>query len=231
MEQQEENKITDKYYNHLKPHKLPEGDIDLFALSGQRRNEAIVGGEDKDWYAYCTGYWRAADVLVDHLVQSDLLERHDYSEHWESIAYSILYLYRHHLELRLKQLFIACEGILETIKNEHSLLMLWRIFYERYEKFCKEYNLNSEELSEENFRDINVVEKIITQFDEIDKNSQKLRYPVDKVGKVSLPPMKIDMVHLREILGWANQFLDGWSCGIYECWQAELANRDAARHS
>lgn len=231
MEQQEENKIAAKYYDHLKQYKLPEGDVNLFARSGQRRNEAIVGGEDKDWYAYCTGYWRAADALVDYLVQADLVTRRDYSIHWESIAYSVLFLYRHYLELRLKQLFITCDGKLETINNEHSLLKLWNVFYERYEAFCKEYNLNSEESSEESLKEIKTVAEIIAQFNKIDENSQNLRYPIDKTGRVSLPLMQIDMVRLKETLGWASQFLDSWSYGIYECWQAELKSRYEAEHS
>lgn len=230
MERQEENKIAAKYYD-LEPYKRPEGGIDLFARSGNRRNEAIIGGEDKDWYAYCTGYWRAADALVNYLIQADLATRRDYSIHWESIAYSILFLYRHYLELRLKQLFITCDGKLEIVNNEHSLLKLWKVFYERYEAFCKEYSLDSEELSEESLKDIKAVAEIITQFNKIDENSQKLRYPVDKSGRVSLPPMQIDMVRLKEMLGWASQFLDAWSDGIYECWQAELKSRYEAEHS
>lgn len=229
MEQQEENKIAAKYYD-LTQYERPEGDLNLFARSGNRRNEVIIGGEDKDWYAYCTGYWRAADALVRYLIQADLPTRRDYSTHWESVAYSILFLYRHYLELRLKQLFITCGGELETVNNVHSLLKLWEIFSERYEAFCKEYNLQSEELSEESFKDINTAGKIIAQFNEIDAKSEIFRYPTDKKGRVILPPMQIDIVRLKEMLGWTSQFLDAWSNGIYECWQAELQSRYEAKH-
>ncbi len=221
---QEENEKAAKYYD-LTIYKCPEGDIDLFAKSGNRRNEVIIGGEDKDWYLYCTGYWKAADALVGYLIQDDLSTRRDYSAHWESVGYSILFLYRHYLELRLKQLFITCGGELETINREHSLLKLWKVFSEQYKVFCKEYNLDSEEPSEESLKDIDTVEKIIIQFNDIDQSSQIFRYPTDREGKVRLKPMQIDMVHLKETLGWASQFLDGWSSGIYECWQEELRRR------
>ena len=57
---QEENRKAAKYYN-LMQYKRPEGDVNLFARSVHRRNEVIIGGEDKDWYSYCTGYWKAAE--------------------------------------------------------------------------------------------------------------------------------------------------------------------------
>jgi len=221
---QKEDRKAAKYYD-LTQYKRPEAEIYLFARSVSQRNEVIIGGEDKDWYSYCTGYWRAADALVRYLIQDDLSTRRDYSTHWESVGYSILFLYRHYLELRLKQLFITCGGDLKTVSREHSLLRLWEVFFKRYEGFCKEYNLDSEEPSEESLKDIETVGKIIAQFNDIDKSSQIFRYPTDRGGKVKLMPMQIDMVRLKEMLGWASQFLDSWSLGIYECWQEELRSR------
>ena len=46
--------IAAKYYE-ITQYQRPESDLDLFARSANRRNEVIIGGEDKDWYAY----WRA----------------------------------------------------------------------------------------------------------------------------------------------------------------------------
>ncbi len=74
-------------------------------------------------------------------------------------------------------------------------------------------------------KDIKTVEKIIAQFNDIDESSQIFRYPTDRDGRVKLPPMQIDMVRLKEMLGWVSQFLDAWSDGIYECWQEELRSR------
>jgi len=48
----------------------PDSTVKLFASSGIRQNEVIVGGNDNDWDLYCMGYWRAADALVDHLTQT-----------------------------------------------------------------------------------------------------------------------------------------------------------------
>lgn len=232
MKQREENRIAAKYYeDELTQYKRPEGDLNLFTRSGNRRNEVIIGGEDNDWDSYCTGYHRAASALIRYIVQDDLPRRRDYSRHWESIGYTILFLYRHYLELRLKKLFITCGGDLERVNNEHSLLKLWEIFFKQYEAFCKEYNLDSEEPSEKSLKDIKTAETIITQFNEIDAKSEIFRYPTDKKGRVILPPAQIDIVCLKEMLGWTSQFLDAWSDGIYECWQAELQSRYEAKHS
>ena len=233
MEQQEENRIAAKYYeDELTEYKRPEGDFNLFSRSGNRRNEVIIGGEENNWDLYCTGYHRAASALVRYLIQADLPTRRDHSAYWESISYTILFLYRHYLELRLKKLFITCGGNLEAINNERRLLKLWGIFYKQYQAFCKEYNLDSEEPSEESLKDIETTKKIITQFNEIDAKSLKFRYPLDRDGKIQLSPVQIDLVHLKEMLGWTSQFLDAWNDGIYECWQAELQNRyEANRNS
>lgn len=222
--QKEENRKAAKYYD-LTIYTRPEGDLNLFKRTGSRRHEVIIGGKENDWDVYCEGYRRAADALVPHLTQEEYSERRDYSTYWESISYTILFLYRHYLELRIKELFIACGGSLDTTKNEHSLSNLWGLFRKKNEEFNQEYGIQSEELSEENVKDIKTAGEIIVQFDNIDKKSQVLRYPIDKRGKVTLDTIQIDMVRIKEMLGWTGQLLDGWSLGIYECWQAELKRR------
>lgn len=210
QQQREENKIAARYYD-LPRYERPEGDLDPFATSGNRRNEIIIGGENNDWDLYCTGYWRAADALIRYLTQVELSARRDYSRYWESMGYAILFLYRHYLELRLKELFIACGGRLEAITSEHSLLRLWGAFLEQY---CLLSGKPLEEVSKD--KDIETAGKIIAQFNEIDEKSQIFRYPIDKRGQVKLQRKRIDMVRLREMLGWTSQFLDGWSIGLAE---------------
>lgn len=46
--------------------------------------------------------------------------------------------------------------------------------------------------------------------------SQVFRYPIDNKGQVTVPPIQIDIVRLKEMLGWVCQLLDGWSVGVYE---------------
>jgi len=93
--------------------------------------------------------------------------------------------------------------------NEHSLLNLWK-------ELRKQDDVQTEDLDPETLKDIETAEKIITQFDEIDRKSQVFRYPVDRTGRVTVPPIQFDLVRLKEMLGWTSQFLDGWSTGVYE---------------
>ena len=189
----------------------PNGTASLFASSGIRQNEVIVGGDDNDWNVYCMGYWRAADSLVDHLTQTrDPSARRPYAAYWESQAYAALFLYRHYLELRLKELFLAYGGNPTKINNEHVLLNIWGEVWKQAE------DARSEELSIDSLKDLEAAENIIVQFDDIDRKSEVFRYPNDKKGKITLPRMQIDIVRLKEALGWLSQVLDGWSAGIYE---------------
>jgi len=207
--EQGKNSSAEELYE-LIPYPRPEGDIDLFSRSGNRWHEVIIGGKDNDWNSYCTGYRRAGNALVNHIIQkNDNSQRRDYSRYWESPAYATIFLYRHYLELRLKELILAYGGNLSEINKEHSLLNLWR-------ELRKQDDVQSEEMSTEILMDLETAEKIITQFDDIDEKSQVFRYPVDKKGRVTAPPIQIDMVRMKEMLGWLGQFLDGWSVGVYE---------------
>jgi len=78
----------------------------------------------------------------------------------------------------------------------------------------------TEEQADDFLKDLEAAEKIIVQFDDIDGKPEVFRYPKDKNGKITLPRMQIDIVKLKEALGWLRQFLDGWSAGIYEYKQA-----------
>lgn len=189
----------------------PDSTVKLFASSGIRQNEVIVGGNDNDWDLYCMGYWRAADALVDHLTQTrDPSAQRPYAAYWESQAYAALFLYRHYLELRLKELFMAYGGEPAKINNEHVLLNIWR------EVRQQDDDTRAEEPSPDSLKDVDAAENVIVQFDDIDRKSEVFRYPKDKKGEVTLPSIQIDMIRLKEALGWLSQFLDGWSVGVYE---------------
>lgn len=199
----------DELYD-LVPYPRPEGDIDLFSRSRNRDHEVIIGGKDNDWDTYCIGYRRAAAILVNHITHKHYHSiRRDYSIYWESPAYATIFLYRHYLELRLKELFLAYGGDLSQVNRVHSLQTLW-------ERLRKLDDVQSQSLQPEISKDLETAEKIILQFNEFDKKSEAFRYPIDKKEKVTVPGIQFDLVRLKEILGWLSNFLDGWSVGVYE---------------
>ncbi len=200
------------------PHYTRPNSVDiLFTSSGQRRNEVFLRGRDNDWDAYCLGYWRSADALVDHVIQTNnpSVER-PYAIYWESQAYAILFLYRHYLELRLKEMYLACGGDLKQVNKAHGLLKLWMLVREQ------EKRVTQEETPDEVSDDMNSAENIIKEFDRIDVDSQAFRYPINRKGKTTIVPMELDLIRLQKALGWLSQFLDGWSCGIYEYTQTPI---------
>lgn len=133
------------------------------------------------------GYWRAADALIDHVTQKRNQEvERPYAAYWESQAYAILFLYRHYLELRLKELIIAYGGEPSHFDREHRLLKIW----EELEKLDE--SSRTEELVEEVLTDLEIAKKIMGAFDDIDANSQTFRYPQDRKGKAT--------IELRELI-------------------------------
>lgn len=189
----------------------PDKASDLFASSGKRRDEVMMGGKDNDWDLYCMGYWRAADALVDHITQNRNadLER-PYASYWESQAYAALFLYRHYLELRLKEMLLGYAGDFSSIDREHRLLNLWEALVRREQEVLRESP------SGEAIADLETAKRIISEFDRMDKDSQAFRYPKDRKGQLTIPPIQFDLVLLKEALGWLSQLLDGWSLGIHE---------------
>lgn len=212
----QEGKLSmfDELYD-LVTYPRPEGDIDLFYHSKKRQREVIIGGKDIDWGIYCIGYRRAANVLVNHITQKHVKSvRRDYSRYWESPVYAIVFLYRHYLELRLKELILAYGGSFKKVSNEHTLLNLWI-------ELRKLDNTNPDALDNETVKDIEVAEKIIVQFDKIDRKSEVFRYPVSRAGLITVSPIQFDLVRLKEFMGWIGHLLDGWSSGVYAYQQAQ----------
>lgn len=193
-------------FNTPGPSRPPRG-INLFSASSDRNADAIIGNRGIRWGLYCGGYKQAADALVDHF-----FKEHDYSAYHDAQAYPIIFLYRHYLELRLKELFISY-GYLSGDSAEvrgHRLITLWR-------KVCERAKRVSTESTYEIDADMEALEDIIKQFDSIDQNSDVFRYPVLSDGKTqALPPIQIGLQQLKEVMHWASDVLDGWNDGVYQ---------------
>jgi hypothetical protein len=187
----------------------PRQESSLFSASGNRSSNAVIGNEEIEWDLYCDGYSQAADALVEHFINN---HGDNNSLYYHSQAYPILFLYRHYLELRLKELLVAYGHLFgEPAKfDHHGLIALWRRARENHRR-------SSTESSQEIDADLDVLEEIINQFDQVDLNSESFRYPVRKDGKtVTLPPIQVDLQRLKEAMRWASYVLDGWSVGVDE---------------
>ena len=151
-------------------------------------------------YGYIEGYRRSADILVNY-IQDKTVDQ-------DILIYPIVFLYRHHIELRLKELLKKGRGLLgKDYKKDitHDVDLLWRE--------CKKISKEIEPESEKNFQSI---EKVIKDLHKIDKDSYNFRYSTDKEGNRSIDS-KLKIINIKEFYSSINEavcLLEGASCQI-----------------
>ena len=141
-----------------------------------------LGG--KNWESYAAGYKEAGDLLAMRFIRK-----------WQSndvLTYPMVFLYRHYVELRLKQLIILGQRALNEpaqfnseASENHQLLQLW--------KSCREI---LEKLADKGFwpKDpVNILDGVgglIREFHTKDPSATNFRYPVTRKlqgGQPTLP--------------------------------------------
>ncbi len=170
------------------------------------------------WILYADGFLLAADRLVDSYG----------NQPWEdALIYSVLTLYRHHIELSLKILVNSCPAYLSGLSEEeastrirklsetHDLKKLWHTLKTLYPR-CNDWASQEQ---------IEAFETLLFEFDEHDPDSQASRYPVHRKGSQTLLNLRaIDLCALKEGVTKISHYLD---C-IYEGlgqeadWRAEM---------
>ncbi len=133
---------------------------------------ALVSGPDK-WFPYCEGFRRAADAIVDGVELSPRSQN--------LLIYPVLYLYRHHIELALKLIYL--EGAERNLSNgsflaTHDLNKLWA---------KAKGVLASGDLLHGQGVDFETVERLIEELHEVDPHGEAFRYPVGRRQEPSLP--------------------------------------------
>lgn len=155
---------------------------------------------------YAAGFQRAADMVVE-------AAQHD-QRNPDDLFSPVAYLYRHHLELMLKEVvrlgvrlgsLHGCEEIL----GEHNLHKLWN----RAKQLINEVWPDSPD------HDLRAAEQVILEFHRHDPSGQTFRYARDKTGEAYIKdgPDRADLVNLRETVGAVSSFLDAAYAGIDAC--------------
>ncbi len=134
------------------------------------------------WEHYINGFRTAADNLAA-LTEND--------RRAGNLVYPTMFFYRHYLELRIKQLILGFQELMELpakIPMDHRLLVLWKKVRELEQRAILSGDWNSEE----NFDKYPEIEEQIREFDKMDQGSDEFRYPVDKNGAPTLRRQKED---------------------------------------
>lgn len=146
------------------------------------------------WALYSEGYKRAGDIVVERLQET--------GRSADFLIYPVVFLYRHHLELLLKEVIISGRqrlGEPEGCPIVHRFEELWPI--------CRTV---LESLWPGSPRaDLDAIEVCFRQFSDVDSNSMNFRYPLTRDGKPSLPTSgTINVENLQRVVNNMSTLLE-----------------------
>jgi len=148
-----------------------------------------------------SGFKNAADKLVDIALKNPGCG--DY------LVYSIVYLYRMYIELRLKTIIESAKHI---YRKGHKLEKLW--------KEAKLVMKNSSQWFDD--QELEAVEEKIEEFCKIDPSSDAWRYSRDYDGDPTLETIQtVDLKHLMQVIDSISTSLEGSYTAIFEDRQGE----------
>ena len=137
------------------------------------------------WFSYVDGYKAAADLLVDKIegrAPEDIL------------VLPIVFMYRHHVELKLKYIITAIDVLSQTqIPNliTHNLIALWN--YVKVHLGCIRGGPFDAEM-------IASLDHLITELSNLDPNSFRFRYSHDRDFNENDIPTSINLRHFKETM-------------------------------
>jgi HEPN domain-containing protein len=164
-------------------------------------DESCVANVYPDDDIRALGFKSAADKLVDIALKNPGCG--DY------LVYSIAYLYRMHIELRLKTIIESAKHI---YRKGHELKKLW--------EEAKPVMKNSSQWFDD--QELEAVEEKIEEFCKIDPSSDAWRYSRDYYGDPTLERIQtVDLKHLKQVMDSISTPLEGSYTAIFEDRQGE----------
>ena len=165
------------------------------------------------WDGYAMAYKIAADRLVDSLQRGPVSELYQ--------VFPIMFLYRHYLELRLKEILRILrdwDGRWDAnIPHIHDSPKLWEEVRQLLEKFDDRIVEHIDDARlEEGAAIFDAIEQRVKEFDEIDHGSFNFRYPEDQATKPDSVKLleRHEIVHIKEVVNAFDMNLDGISVGL-----------------
>ncbi|TKJ37407.1 MAG: hypothetical protein CEE38_07855 [Planctomycetes bacterium B3_Pla] len=175
------------------------------------KSEVIFGHGTNGWNA-CLDTYINFSQLARYYRESanELLERSvKNTSKLDVHIYSAVFLYRHSVELFLKDLIWASNCLLGNGKpypKIHNLVKLWNDLRPKIDLLWKSDGpVDSEPLDKKQLRD---VKKLLEEITEYDPESFSWRYPFDKEGKRT--NSDIHYINVQNLYERFNQFLDNF---------------------
>jgi hypothetical protein len=188
-----------------KEFKLPGADDTLFRqFNEDYRHNAIIRSGVSRFFLFSDSYKTAAVKLFEQLDGTAFSAN--------TLVYPIVFLCRHFIELRMKELISGINySLLEkyTFPDGHNLDALWNTYKSLIHRAGKSFVPNKKLLSN--------TEELIKEFNLVDPNSMCFRYPVDKSvdRNPSLTITNLDLENFRLTMEKLFNFFDTQSDIIF----------------
>lgn len=163
--------------------RYPEKNDKFFLDKGNPDEIAWLHKTFQQFGSYADSYQTGALTLIDTALSNKDLR--DYN------IYPAVFLIRHYLELRLKELIQGLNYCKEQNKNfptHHDLQNLWS-------DFKKAYSSIGENANDVRFQ---IIDELIKEMTSVDPISMSFRYPVDKQGEKTQKLEYVNLSNLRE---------------------------------
>ncbi|HCP5802507.1 TPA: hypothetical protein OEI51_004771 [Escherichia coli] len=175
----------------------------LLASDSDWHNNACLNYMPDHGTAYTEGYRRAADILINHIDES--------GRDQDFLVYPVLFLYRHHLELLIKQIIGLALALAEDPdkhqykKDDHNLNNLWPLAQKLILEVDDSYRPS----------DFKIVKEVVKALHQADERATDFRYARRNDGTRSLEGIHyVNPRRFGEKMGEASDLLDGVDNGL-----------------
>ena len=176
----------------------PDASSRVFVAGEPSRRVAWIPNSAAQWHCYAHGYKEAAERLYESWkTLSD-----------DNLVFPLVFLYRHYVELRLKELLQTAErflGLPRGWQSDHDIANLW----------TRLAGLLPRIFPDEPEADLNNADRLVRELADGDPYSFHFRYPESKKGQQHLENLeRLDVVSFMDAMGRLSAFLDGASMAL-----------------
>ncbi|MCX5867012.1 MAG: hypothetical protein NT009_05940 [Proteobacteria bacterium] len=187
----------------VKPPLWPVKGDKLFKGVPDQNDEIWNGHRDRQWSLYPYGYQKAFQLLGSEALKDDAAK--------QVLIFPIIFLFRHYIELTLKQIIEIGNPILGKQSKYDPIHKIEELWDQAKKIIIKVYPEGKNE-------DLSTVDDCMKEIIKKDPKSLVFRYPEDpKKTEVYLPDCgNFDMRNFLEVSEKISNFLEGSLTGIYE---------------